>query len=327
MTWFTVCATWDVAIWVADPDTGARVACPSARVVLPLHKWVPSSGSSSGSSSGPSSGSSSGPVAEPWLGLGVSMAFDTPVVNTEAEEGAAENMDVVESVYVTGLQQAVMRNLSLDVVLTEMGLWDLFKEVSDKSGLSSTLAVEADANLRALQGQQALLANESRAFIGSMQNRTQDLRKLSANVAVTAIMYGTVVREIQTRQNVSEAAMDQADAALQALVGAVQGVTFASETNATRVNDTAKALKREIDAMYADTKAQYEAQAANATKTRKAILAAHSKPHKNKVFVLTHVFELVALFLIVYVVTLVYDATQHRRKGFHTLQQQPEPWA
>ena len=140
-------------------------------------------------------------------------------------------------------------------------------------------------------------------------------------------MYGTVVREIQTRQNVSEAAMDQADAALQALVGAVQGVTFASETNATRVNDTAKALKREIDAMYADTKAQYEAQAANATKTRKAILAAHSKPHKNKVFVLTHVFELVALFLIVYVVTLVYDATQHRRKGFHTLQQQPEPWA
>ena len=304
-TWFTVCATWNISTWVLDPETGTRVSCPPVTVALPVKTWAGSSGSSESSSSW--GGAVGGSAA-----LSVSIVFDSPVVDTRPAEGIQETSEVVQSLYVTNLQNAIIRNATMDIALAEMGLWDLFQQACDASGVNRMVAAQSEAALSVVQGNGSggpgapgSTLNFSAQFVEEMNARAGTLRRASANTSVTAVMYGTIARETRALQTEAEASVNASGARLADIETASKTRYGVLQQGVSELGNRTLAFEEEIRSTYEQARARFDAQVKNATDAKNAALKSHSKPHKNRFLMQLFGLHVVVVFAATFLGTVV----------------------
>lgn len=270
VNWFTVCATWDVLMWIADTESGDRVACPTKRIVLPVRAWGSSgSGSGSGSSLGSGSGSASSQGSSSGLGLSVVVDFTAPLADDRPAVGAATTTHVLDTVYVSTFQSTVLRNQALDIALASEGLTEVFDRISQLSGATALFAERQAASMAALQSRLADNAAQNAAFLQATENTTQALKALSANVSISSVMFGSIFVEAAAALNDSVAKSLALDRELVAIAQAAGSRNGTRQGNFTAMALAIQQTKAAVDAMVIAAQEQIALLQANKTQASK----------------------------------------------------------
>jgi len=198
----------------------------------------------------------------------------------------------------------------MDIVLAEMGLWDLFQQACDTSGVTKQLAGQSTASLHMIAegGASVPGANSSLAFIEAMNARAETLRLASKNTAITSLMYGTFAQETRAQQSVVEAAMNVTEARLVNVDTTLQTRNGTLYNGVLALQNKTIAFEEEIRLMYKRARDRFEMNVNNATKEKQAALDARSKPHKNTFLMALHGLHVVVAFMLTFCVMFLFKS-------------------